>query len=61
MTSRLAQVGQVAPAVTALLAMIAICLLAARGHTEHITAVAVFGGAVFATGTAANVTINIRR
>ncbi|MEH0524844.1 hypothetical protein QBA38_38735 [Streptomyces stelliscabiei] len=40
---------------------LAICLLVARGHTEQITAVAVFEGAVFATGTAANVTINIRR
>lgn len=61
MTSRLAQVGRVAPALTALLAMVAICLLAALGHPEQITAVALFGGAVFAGGTIVNVTVHIRR
>ncbi|MFD5796465.1 hypothetical protein ACFWIO_23645 [Streptomyces diastatochromogenes] len=61
MASRLARVGQVAPAITALLAMVAICLLAALGHTEQIAAVALFGGTVFAGGTIVNVTIHIRR
>ncbi|MGV9351251.1 hypothetical protein ACWDSD_42385 [Streptomyces spiralis] len=50
-----------APAITALLAMVAICLLAAMGHTEQITAVALFCGTVFAGGTIVNVTIHIRR
>ncbi|MFF3932919.1 hypothetical protein [Streptomyces hirsutus] len=61
MTSRFAQVGRVAPAITALLAMVAICLLAALRHTEQITAVALFGGTVFAGGTIVNVTVHIRR
>ncbi|MFF7191399.1 hypothetical protein ACFZAR_40845 [Streptomyces sp. NPDC008222] len=60
-TSRLAQASQAAPAITALLAMVAICLLAAMGHTEQITAVALFGGTVFAGRTIVNVTIHIRR
>ncbi|MEV5388660.1 hypothetical protein [Streptomyces sp. NPDC052721] len=41
--------------------MVAICLLAARGDTAPIPAVALFGGAVFASGTIVNVTIHIRR
>ncbi|MGW0705725.1 hypothetical protein ACWD4G_07115 [Streptomyces sp. NPDC002643] len=41
--------------------MVAICLLAARGHTDQIAAVAWFGGAVFAGGTIVNVTVHIRR
>lgn len=53
MTSRLAQAGRVAPAITA--------LLAALGHTEQITAVAVFGGTVAAGGMIVNVTVHIRR
>ncbi|MDX3589060.1 hypothetical protein [Streptomyces europaeiscabiei] len=61
MTSRLAQAGRVAPAITALLAMVAICILAALGHTEQITAVALFGGAVVAGGAIVNVTVHIRR
>ncbi|MER6123007.1 hypothetical protein ABT173_10040 [Streptomyces sp. NPDC001795] len=59
--SRLAQARQVTPAVVALLAMIAICILAASGHTDQITAVAWFGGTVFAGGTIVNVTVHIRR
>ncbi|MFH8993351.1 hypothetical protein [Streptomyces sp. NPDC017940] len=49
------------PAIVALLAMIAICLLAASGHTDPIAAVALFGGTVFAGGTIVSVTVNIRR
>ncbi len=49
------------PAVVALLAMIAICLLAASGHTDPIAAVAWFGGTVFAGGTIVSVTVHIRR
>ncbi|MFF3166758.1 hypothetical protein [Streptomyces sp. NPDC003273] len=41
--------------------MIAICFLAARGDTASIPAVALFGGAVFASGTIVNVSIHIRR
>ncbi|UXY33235.1 hypothetical protein [Streptomyces sp. HUAS TT20] len=41
--------------------MVAICLLAAFGHTEQITAVAWFGGTVFAGGAIVNVTVHIRR
>jgi hypothetical protein len=55
------RLAQVAPAITALLAMVAICLLAALGHTEQITAVALFGGSVFAGGAIVNVTVHIRR
>ncbi|WP_143651119.1 hypothetical protein [Streptomyces phaeoluteigriseus] len=58
---RLAQVSQLAPAFIALLAMITICVLAATGHTEQITAVAWFGGTVFAGGTIISVTVHIRR
>ncbi|MGW4985381.1 hypothetical protein [Streptomyces mirabilis] len=43
------------------MAMVAICLLAALGHTEQITAVALFGGSVFAGGAIVNVTVHIRR
>ncbi|MBC2902108.1 hypothetical protein [Streptomyces cupreus] len=61
MTSRSAQVSQAASAITALLAMVAICLLAARGHTAQIPAVAWFGGTVVAGGTIMSVTVHIRR
>jgi hypothetical protein len=59
LTPRFAQVGQVLTAFTALLAMLAICLLAALGHPEQITAVAWFGGSVFAGGTIVNVTVRM--
>uniref|UniRef100_A0AAU1IDU7 Uncharacterized protein n=1 Tax=Streptomyces sp. NBC_00180 TaxID=2903632 RepID=A0AAU1IDU7_9ACTN len=61
MPSRFTQVSQLAPALTALLAMVAICLLAARGHTEQIPAVAWFGGTAAAGGTILSVTVHIRR
>ncbi|MFE4177481.1 hypothetical protein ACFRR7_36505 [Streptomyces sp. NPDC056909] len=61
MISSLAQISQVAPPIAALLAMVAICLLAARGDTAQITAVAWFGGTVFAGGTLVSVSVRIRR
>ncbi|MFJ2729334.1 hypothetical protein [Streptomyces collinus] len=55
------EVSQVAVSLGALFAMVAICFLAARGDTAPIPAVALFGGAVFASGTIVNVSIHIRR
>lgn len=58
---RFAQVIQWVPPLAALLAMLVICLLAVLGEVEQIAAVALFGGAVYASGTIVNVTVNVRR
>ncbi|WP_329295455.1 hypothetical protein [Streptomyces sp. NBC_01455] len=49
------------PAIVALFAVVAICMLAASGHPDPIAAVAWFGGTVFAGGTIVSVTVHIRR
>lgn len=55
------RVFQLLPAAIALLAAIGIILLIVTGQTEHVSAVAAFGGAVFLGDAAANVTINVIR
>lgn len=52
---------QLLPGVIALLAAIGIILLIVTGQTEHVSAVAAFGGAVFLGDAAANVTVNVIR
>ncbi|MET9835949.1 hypothetical protein ABZ078_43255 [Streptomyces sp. NPDC006385] len=55
------RVFELLPGVIALLAAIGIILLIVTGRTEHVSAVAAFGGAVFLGDAAANVTINVVR
>ncbi|MFJ7077618.1 hypothetical protein [Streptomyces sp. NPDC098781] len=55
------QIFHLLPGVVALLAAIGIVLLIVTGETEHVSAVAAFGGAVFLGDAAANVTINVFR
>jgi p-aminobenzoyl-glutamate transporter AbgT len=57
--NRLERTGQWLPGVVALLAAVAVILLITTGQTQHITAVAVFGGSVFAGGTIASVVLTI--
>ncbi|KMS76028.1 hypothetical protein ACM01_07345 [Streptomyces viridochromogenes] len=53
------RIFQLLPGAIALLAAISIVLLIVTGQTEHVSAVAAFGGAVFLGDAAANVTINV--
>lgn len=55
------RIFQLLPGLIALLAAIGIILLIVTGGTEHVSAVAAFGGAVFLGDAAANVTINVFR
>ncbi len=53
------RIFQLLPGAITLLAAISIVLLIVTGQTEHVSAVAAFGGAVFLGDAAANVTINV--
>ncbi|TPQ20050.1 hypothetical protein [Streptomyces sporangiiformans] len=55
------RIFQLLPGLIALLAAIGIILLIITGQTDHVTAVATFGGSVFLADAVANVTINVIR
>ncbi|MFE9023628.1 hypothetical protein ACFYNL_34345 [Streptomyces sp. NPDC007808] len=55
------RVFRLLPGVVALLAAVGIILLIVTGETEHVSAVAAFGGAAFLGEAAAKVNINLTR